>query len=91
MLSPCLKSVYVKWLEQQRDLHFFSTVFPFHTRPRGTVIKLAETLSGPVELLLVLVRLWQHGLQLQLTSVTCDKVKMTSVLIKAAQRNLEMI
>lgn len=91
MLSPCFKYLYVKWLEQQRDLHFFQSVSFPHEAEHGTVIKLAETLSGPVELPLVLVRLWQHGLQLQLTSVTCDTVKMTSVLIKAAPRNLERI
>lgn len=78
------------WTAKRLTFFFHSVSFP-HEASRGTVIKLAETLSGPVELLLVLVRLWQHGLQLQLTSVTCDKVKMTSVLIKAAQRNLEMI
>lgn len=77
MLCPCIKYLYVKWLEQQSDLNLCHCV-SFPREPAcGTVIKLAETLSGQVELLFLLARLWQHGLQLRLTSVTCGKVKRT--------------
>lgn len=71
-----------------KSFKYFSQCFFSHEPVCGVVIKLAETLSGPGELLLVLARLQQHGLQLQLTNVARGKVKMTSVLIKAVQRNL---
>lgn len=91
MLCPCIKYLYLKWLEQQRELNLFHSVSFPRESASGTIIKLAETLSGQVELLFLLARLRQHGLQLRLTNVTCSKVKMTSVLIKAAKRNLETV
>lgn len=91
MLCPCIKYLYVKWLEQQRDLNLFHSVSLPREPTRGTIIKLAETLSGQVELLFLLGRLRQHGLQLRLTNVARGKVKMTSVLIKAAKRNVETV
>lgn len=90
-LCPHVKYLYVKWLEQQIDLNLFHSV-SFPREPAcGTIIKLAETLSGHVELLFLLAGLQQHGLQLRLTTVTRGKVKMTSVLMKAAKRHLETV
>lgn len=91
MLCPCIKYSYVEWLEQQRDLNLFHSVSSPREPACGTIIKLAETLSGQAELLFLLARLRQHGLQLRLTNVTRGKVKMTSVLIKAAKRNLDTV
>lgn len=81
MLCPPIKYSYVKWLEQQSDLNLFHSV-SFPREPVcGTIIKLAETLSGQVQLLFLLARLRQHGLQLRLARVTRGKVKLTSVII----------
>lgn len=91
MLCPRIKFLYVKWLEQQGDLNLFHSV-SFPREPAcGTIIKLAETLSGQVQLLFALAGWRQHGLQLRLTSVTRGKVRMTSVLIKAAKRNFQTV
>lgn len=81
MLCSRIKYSYVKWLEQQRDLNLFHNV-SFPREPAcGTIIKLAETLSGQVQMLFLLAGWRQHGLQLRPANVTRGKVKMTSVKI----------